>query len=96
VSAARTIFSRQHDRSRERKREREGGASLAIAVVIAFALVPLLDGCDRRRVVVEPDAVLRANDHAWKITSEPGQPTTSPPSATPTAPSAARNQLVAP
>jgi hypothetical protein len=78
VSAARTFFGRRPIRSRERGRAREGGASLAIAVVIAFALVPLVDGCDRRHVVVEPNAVLRANDQAWTITNEP-QPTTSPP-----------------
>jgi hypothetical protein len=60
------------------RREREGGASLALAVVVAFALAPLLDGCGTRHVVIAPERVIRANDQAWTITSEPGRPTAAP------------------
>jgi len=69
-----------------RRREREGGASLAFAVVVAFALAPLLDGCGSRHVVIAPDNVIRANDHAWKITSEPGAASALPPTTPPAPP----------
>jgi len=65
------------------RRDREGGASLAFAVVVAFALAPLLDGCGSRHVVIAPERVIRANDQAWTITSEPGR-ATSASTSTPT------------
>jgi hypothetical protein len=56
---------------RRERRDGERGASFAIAVVIAIGLVPLLDGCGSRHVVVAPETALRRNDQAWTITSEP-------------------------
>ena len=43
-----------------------------VVVTLSVTLFAAVTGCGRH-VVVEPETADRANDHAWKITSEPGR-----------------------